>query len=123
MNATKKVSVSSMNREECIQELKEIAKRNPQAPSSRGAKRGITSRKKLNNYESALNQDREAGLITAKDHGRAAKIVDRIRYLSQISTSAAAERLGLTPDQFRRLAQRAKLERVGQYKNPHYKSG
>jgi hypothetical protein len=41
----------------------------------------------------------------------------------RLSTSAAAALLGITPAQFRRLAERIRLEPTGSYKNPHYCSG
>jgi hypothetical protein len=40
-----------------------------------------------------------------------------------IGTPLASEWLGLKPEQFRRLAKKLKLRRIGEYKNRHYKSG
>jgi hypothetical protein len=40
-----------------------------------------------------------------------------------LPTSAAAGMLGISPDQFRRLAERLNLEPASSYTNPHYRSG
>ena len=41
----------------------------------------------------------------------------------EFTTPEAATKLGISPDQFRRLAEKRRIEPVGSYTNPHHKSG
>ena len=112
-----------LSREQCMQELLVLASKYPKALSTSRLHRGLATSATLLQYEKGVLIDRNRRAILQRDAAKAMRLIGRLRFLSRISTAAAANRLGVTIPQFRRLVHRKSIRPVAGYPNPHYQSG